>query len=166
MRRSAVARGLAVVLVMFAWFGSIGARAQADTGADAAYTAVAGWMFERYLERAIAVTRRNAAQILPDADQAIARETPALLRFLARHRDNFIAELLRPLQQFVPATEIASLAEKIKVAPVNLDARALQQLTAVDNEFRMNSQRVLRAMTFELDLLVEQTLEQLAKPRN
>ncbi len=136
------------------------------TAAEAAYTRIAHWLFERYLDQAIAITRHNAGQKISGADEAIAKEAPALKRFLGRHRDGVVAELLRPLREIVPESEAGAVAGKVTATPPAIDPQTLKLLRDVDLDFRRNSQRVLRAMTFELDLLVEQVLESLLQPKN
>jgi hypothetical protein len=138
----------------------------AEGAADAAYTQIAHWLFDRYVEQAIAITRHNAAQKIRGAAEVIDKEAPALTRFLGRHRDAFTAELMRPLKSAVAPGDAPRIAAMVATRPPTLDKPALDALREVDLDFRRNSQRVLRAMTFEVDLLVEQVLENLLTPKN
>lgn len=124
---------------------------------------IAAWFFERYLLQSINVARFNAARVSEDASKAVESETPSLQRFLAKHRPAFVAALLPIIDAQVPAGETATVAQEVTSDGTKLSARTREWLVAIDDEFQKNDQRLLRAMAYELNVLVEQIVINIRK---
>jgi len=124
---------------------------------------IAAWFFERYLLQSINVARFNAGRISADASKAVEAETPSLQRFLAKHRPAFVAALLPIIDAQVPAGETATVAQEVTSDGTKLSTRTREWLVAIDDEFQKNQQRLLRAMAYELNVLVEQIVINIRK---
>jgi hypothetical protein len=137
------------------------AAAPLATSATAAadYGRVADWLFDQYVLQAVTVARFNADRVRPEAGQAIDAERPQLLRFLDRHRPAFLQALAPIVREHLPEADAAVLAARIATPPVRLEPQLMTRLAAIDADFRQNEQRVLRAMTFELNLLADQIVQ-------
>jgi hypothetical protein len=147
-----------------AWLLAIGSAPRLAAGtAETDYARLAGWLFDQYLVQAVTLTRHSAERLSPSAGQAIDAQRPQLLRFLERHRSSFLQALTPILRSNVPEADAARIAARVEAPPVRLDPREMSQLAAVDAAFRQNEQRILRAMTFELNLIADQILQNAVK---
>jgi hypothetical protein len=133
------------------------------TAADAAYRAVAEWLFDLYLERSIQLSVFNVQRLQPGADRLIAPKLPAMVSILARHREPFATAMDRALRQHLPLDVATALAERVRRPPVDLDEATRTHLIAVDSEFRRESQSIIRAVTSDLGGMIDEALA--AAPR-
>ncbi len=124
---------------------------------------IAAWFFERYLLQSIGVARFNAERISAEASKAVESETPSLQRFLTKHRPAFVAALLPKIDALVPAGETATVAREVASEGTKISARTREWLVAIDDDFQKNEQRLLRAMAYELNVIVEQIVINIRK---
>jgi hypothetical protein len=134
------------------------AAAQTQTQTDATYRAVAHWLFDLYLQRSIELTIFNATRAQPAAQDVLVPRLPAMRAILARHREPFAAAIDRPLRTHVSVDAASQLAKRIASPTPVLDDAMRERLTAVDAEFRRDSQSVIRAITADLGTMVADTL--------
>lgn len=124
---------------------------------------VAAWFFERYLLQSITVVRFNAAQMSEEAGKAIEQEAPSLQRFLTKHRPAFVAALVPMIEAEIPADERPAVASEVTSDGAKISAKTRERLLVVDEEFQKNEQRLLRAMSYELNVLVETIVANIRK---
>jgi hypothetical protein len=149
------------VLLVSLVFGAAG-PATAETASDPAYEDVANWLFEKYLQQAISTMTFNVKNASAEAGRAVEAQAPSMQRFLSRHRSAFVTALLPILKEQVETNQTANLAKSLRSTTV-LGDDAKQKLATVDTTFRQDEQRVLRAMTFDLRVLVEDILKTIQK---
>lgn len=124
---------------------------------------IAAWFFERYLLQSISVVRFNAAQSSEEAGKVVEREAPSLHRFLTKHRPAFVAALIPLIEREVPAAELATIAREVTSEDPKISTKSRERLVAIDEEFQRNEQKVLRALGYELGVLVEQIVATIRK---
>lgn len=124
---------------------------------------IAAWFFERYLLQSITVVRFNATRVSEEAGKAIEQEAPSLQRFLTKHRPAFVAALVPMIETEIPADERAAVAGEVASDGTKISARTRERLLVVDEEFQKNEQRLLRAMSYELNVLVETIVANIRK---
>ena len=125
---------------------------------------IAAWFFERYLLQSIAVVRFNATRVSEEAGKAIEQEAPSLQRFLSKHRPAFVAALVPMIETEIPADEGAAVAGEVTSDGTKISPKSRERLLVVDEEFQKNEQRLLRAMSYELNVLVETIVASIRKP--
>ena len=130
--------------------------ARGASASDADTEKIAAWFFERYLLQSINLARFNAGQLSVDAGKAVEQEAPSLQRFLTKHRPAFVAALTPLIVTTIPAADIATVAAELSATEPRITPRSREWLVVIDEEFQKNEQRLLRAMAYELNVLVEQ----------
>jgi hypothetical protein len=152
---------VAALLVMNFWL-SAPSPVRAQTS-EPAYARVADWLFDLYVGQSIQLTLFNASKSRPGADGLLAPHIPAMTRFMERHRATFIAAMQPPLHEHLPAPEIDALAKLTATPKFELDDATRTRLTNVDEQFRRDAQAVIRAMTIDIGLIINDTLAQMPR---
>jgi hypothetical protein len=142
------------------------ATARAETpAATAAYTRVASWLFDLYLNQSIQLSAFNATRIRPGVEQVLAPRIPAMTRVLDRHRDGFVAAMQQPLRQHFSAPDAEAFAQRIGQSNLDLDDVTRGRLIEVDQVFRRDWQSVIRALTADLSVLIGEAMTTSTRPQ-
>lgn len=159
LRRVAIYAFAALLVMLPANVHPLTSMARAETAAATGhYTDAAQWLFDLYLNQSIRLTIANAGQAHPKVVEVLGPQMPAMVRVLARHRAAFVDAMQQPLRGQFGEPEIAVLAARIARPPIELDDASRTRLIAVDQEFRRDSQKVIRGITHDLGLLVSEAL--------
>ena len=133
--------------------------ARAETpAATGHYTDAAHWLFDLYLNQSIRLTIAKAGQAHPKIIEVLTPQMPAMVRVLDRHRSPFVEAMQQPLRGHFNEAEIATLTTRVVRQQLALDDASRTRLIAVDQEFRRESQKVIRGITHDLGLLVSEAL--------
>jgi hypothetical protein len=129
-----------------------------------AYEAVSRWLFDLYLNQSIRLTVANVSQARPDAPSVLGPQVPAIAKVLDRHRVEFVRAMQPPLRAHFSPTDVTAFAARLAKPNIELDDATRTRLIAVDGDFRRDSQKAIRALTFDLGTLVAEALA--AAPAN
>lgn len=131
--------------------------------ADANAEQIAAWFFERYLLQTISVVRFNVSQVSEEAGKAVEQEAPSLQRFLSKHRPAFMTALVPLIEREIPVGEISAIASEVSSEDSKISAKTRERLVVVDEEFQKSEQKLLRALSYELGVLVERIVANIRK---
>lgn len=152
-------RAVLSALIGTAGIAALPATALADTEAEQ----IAAWFFERYLLQSISVVRFNVSQVSEEAGKVVEQEAPSLHRFLTKHRPAFTAALVPLIGREIPTAEMATVAREVTSDGSMISPATRVRLVAIDEEFQKGEQRLLRALSYELGVLVEQIVANIRK---
>ncbi len=151
--------GMLVVALVAPALSPRPARAQAESQPTAAaYDAIGRWLFDLYLNQSIRLTVANVAQARPDAPVVLGPQMPAIAKVLDRHRDDFIRAMRDPLRAHFNHSDAATFATRLAKPPIDIDDTTRARLVAVDADFRRDGQKAIRAITFDLGIIVTDAL--------
>lgn len=130
---------------------------------DEAYGAACDWLFQRYSERGVAASLRQAATLRPEARDALSSASDRIVAAIERHRDAFCVVMVPALRASFDSAQITNLVARFRQVPLALDPDSGSRLLAADSDFRRNGQQIISAIGADIDLLVGEVVAPLGR---